>query len=63
MDEQISERNKDIRKLYLPKIVTTPLKRKSEINPLFLVSLLKKYKIILYYLNRKLQQNYINQII
>ena len=41
MDGQISERNRDIRKLYLPKIQTTPLKRKSEINPFFLVSLLK----------------------
>ena len=47
MEEQISERNKDLRKLYLPKIKATPLKRKSEINPLFLVSLLKIKKYVI----------------
>jgi hypothetical protein len=41
MEEHLSERYKEYRKLYLPNIQINPMKRKSEINPILLVSNLK----------------------
>lgn len=38
MEEHFSERYKEYRKLYLPNIQINPMKRKSEINPILLVS-------------------------
>lgn len=43
MDEQFSQSNHDIRKLYLPKIQMNQIERNSElINPLYLVSFINK---------------------